>query len=155
MSFWTFSPASAITRSSKRQGGFLNGTTNDCFVPETKCGNSSGICLEAIHNTGELSSRLKYTLAELSAMNFHGIRWRRGEDLMDSFLRKRTEEGFQNRYGGKQNEELFERARKQVQRELALIEKLEARGILPDCLGHHSILPRTENPRAGARFCRE
>jgi hypothetical protein len=27
---------------------------------------------------------------------------------MDSFLRKRTEEGFQNRYGAKRNEELFE-----------------------------------------------
>ena len=47
---------------------------------------------------------------------------------MDSFLRKRTEEGFQNRYGGKQNEELSERARKQVQRELALIEKLKLAG---------------------------
>ncbi|MGA2098789.1 MAG: error-prone DNA polymerase [Candidatus Acidiferrum sp.] len=81
---------------------------------------------EAIHNTGELSSRLKYTLADL------GYEFPRypvaEEETMDSFLRKRTEEGFQNRYGGKQNEELFERARKQVQRELALIEKLKLAG---------------------------
>jgi len=71
---------------------------------------------------------------------------------MDSFLRKRTEEGFQNRYGAKKNEDLFERAKRQVERELTLIEKLRLAGILPDRLGHHSILPRTENPRAGPRF---
>jgi error-prone DNA polymerase len=40
---------------------------------------------------------------------------------MDSFLRKRTEEGFQKRYGAKRNEELFERAQKQVQRESAML----------------------------------
>jgi error-prone DNA polymerase len=80
---------------------------------------------EAIHNTGEVSSRLKYTLAELG-YEFPRYPVAEGE-TMDSFLRKRTEEGFQNRYGGKQ-EELFERARKQVQRELALIEKLKLAG---------------------------
>jgi len=81
---------------------------------------------EAIHNTGELSSRLGYTLAELG-YEFPRYPVAEGE-TMDSFLRKRTEEGFQNRYGGKQNEELFERACKQVQRELALIEKLKLAG---------------------------
>ncbi len=40
---------------------------------------------------------------------------------MDSFLRKRTEEGFQNRYGAKRNEELFERVQEQVQRESAML----------------------------------
>jgi error-prone DNA polymerase len=81
---------------------------------------------EAIHNTGELSSRLGYTLAELG-YEFPRYPVAEGE-TMDSFLRKRTEDGFQNRYGGKQNEELFERARKQVQRELALIAKLKLAG---------------------------
>src|SRR5260370_3882966 len=47
---------------------------------------------------------------------------------MDSFLRKRTEEGFQNRYAVKRDEELFERAKKQVERELHLIEKLKLAG---------------------------
>src|SRR5260370_36991867 len=47
---------------------------------------------------------------------------------MDSFLRKRTEEGFQNRYAVKRDEELFERAKKQVERELVLIEKLKLAG---------------------------
>jgi len=47
---------------------------------------------------------------------------------MDSFLRKRTEEGFQNRYVVKRDDELFERAKRQVQRELGLIEKLHLAG---------------------------
>ena len=81
---------------------------------------------EAIHNTGELSTRLEYTLAELG-YEFPRYPVPEGE-TMDSFLRKRTEEGFQHRYGMKRNEELFERAQKQVQRELALIEKLKLEG---------------------------
>src|SRR5437667_238123 len=47
---------------------------------------------------------------------------------MDSFLRKRTEEGFQNRYGAKRDDDLFERAKRQIERELALIEKLHLAG---------------------------
>jgi error-prone DNA polymerase len=80
----------------------------------------------AIGNTGELSARLEYTLADLG-YEFPRYPVPEGE-TMDSFLRKRTEEGFENRYGAKRNEELFERARKQVQRELALIEKLKLAG---------------------------
>src|SRR5258706_2538828 len=81
---------------------------------------------EAIHNTNELSARLEYTLAELG---YEFPRYPVPEGgTMDSFLRKRTEEGFQNRYAVKRDEELFERAQKQVQRELALIEKLHLAG---------------------------
>jgi error-prone DNA polymerase len=81
---------------------------------------------EAIHNTSELSARLEFTLAELG-YEFPRYPVTEGE-TMDSFLRKRTEEGFQNRYGGKRNEKLFERAQTQVQRELALVEKLKLAG---------------------------
>jgi error-prone DNA polymerase len=81
---------------------------------------------EAIANTSELSARLEYTLADLG-YEFPHYPVPDGE-TMDSFLRKRTEEDFQNRYGAKRNEELFERAQKQVQRELALIEKLKLAG---------------------------
>ena len=81
---------------------------------------------EAIANTGELSARLEYTLADLG-YEFPRYPVPEGE-TMDSFLRKRTEEGFRNRYGAKQNEDLFGRAQKQVQRELALIEKLKLAG---------------------------
>jgi error-prone DNA polymerase len=65
---------------------------------------------EATGNTGELSARLEYTLVDLGC-EFPRYPVTEGE-TMDSFLRKRTEEGFQNRYGAKRNEELFERAQK-------------------------------------------
>jgi len=81
---------------------------------------------QAIHNTGELSARLEYTLDKLG-YEFPRYLVPEGE-TMDSFLRKRTEEGFQNRYGTKKNEDLFERAKRQVERELALIEKLHLAG---------------------------
>jgi error-prone DNA polymerase len=81
---------------------------------------------EAIHNTGELSTRLGYTLADLG-YEFPRYPVPEGE-TMDSFLRKRTEEGFQNRYALKRDEGLFDRAKRQVQRELALIEKLRLAG---------------------------
>src|SRR3989440_590600 len=81
---------------------------------------------QAIHNTGELSARLEYTLADLG-YEFPPYPVPEGE-TMDSFLRRRTEEGFQNRYGGKRDDDLFERAKRQVERELALIEKLKLAG---------------------------
>jgi error-prone DNA polymerase len=81
---------------------------------------------EAVGNTGELSERLEFTLANL------GYEFPRypvpGGETMDSFLRKRTEEGFRDRYAAKRDEALYERAERQVQRELALIEKLQLAG---------------------------
>src|SRR2546427_4132529 len=81
---------------------------------------------QAIHNTGDLSARLEYTLADLG-YEFPRYPVPEGE-TMDSFLRKRTEEGFENRYGAKRDDDLFERAKRQVERELALIEKLHLAG---------------------------
>src|SRR5690242_18187967 len=81
---------------------------------------------EAIQNTSELSARLQYTLADLG-YEFPRYPVPEGE-TMDSFLRKRTEEGFQNQYGAKRDDDLFERAKRQVERELALIEKLHLAG---------------------------
>ena len=45
-------------------------------------------------------------------------------ETMDSFLRKRVEEGVVHRYGPKRDRDLLERAKKQVEHELALIAKL-------------------------------
>ncbi len=56
-------------------------------------------------------------------------------ETMDSFLRKRTEEGVQRRYGPKNDPDLLVRAKKQVAHELALIAKLGC-GLLPHRLGH-------------------
>jgi len=81
---------------------------------------------QAIGNTEELSARLEYTLADLG-YEFPPYPVPGGE-TMDSFLRKRTTEGFQNRYAPKNDKNLYERAERQVQRELALIEKLKLAG---------------------------
>ena len=72
---------------------------------------------EAIANTRAISERLEFTLADL------GYRFPRypvpeGETQM-SFLRQRTDEGARRRY-----QPYYERAQRQIERELALIEKL-------------------------------
>ena len=76
---------------------------------------------EAIANSRAISERLQFTLADL------GYRFPRypvpeGETQM-SFLRKRTDEGARRHY-----QPYHERARRQIERELALIEKLALPG---------------------------
>jgi error-prone DNA polymerase len=80
---------------------------------------------EAIANTEELSSRLKFTLNDLG-YEFPRYPVPEGE-TMNSFLRKRTEEGFQLHYG-RAKADMRKRARRQIERELALIEKLSLAG---------------------------
>jgi error-prone DNA polymerase len=76
----------------------------------------------AIANTVDLSSRLKFELNDLG-YEFPRYPVPDGE-TMDSFLRKRTEEGIQQRYGPKNNPALMERAKTQVEHELGLIARL-------------------------------
>jgi error-prone DNA polymerase len=76
---------------------------------------------EAIANTVELSSRLEFTLENLG-YEFPLYPVPEGE-TMDSFLRKRTWEGARCRY-----RPVSERVRKQLDKELALIEKLKLAG---------------------------
>jgi error-prone DNA polymerase len=78
---------------------------------------------EALANTVELSSRLEFTLEALG-YEFPQYPVPEGETMM-SFLRDRTREGFQQRYG---HSDLKSRAQSQVERELALIEKLKLAG---------------------------
>jgi error-prone DNA polymerase len=80
---------------------------------------------EAIANTGELSDRLKFTLEDLG-YEFPHYPVPEGETMM-SFLCERVRTGVGKRYGQKQAE-LQERARSQVDRELALIERLNLPG---------------------------
>jgi error-prone DNA polymerase len=79
----------------------------------------------AIENTVELSSRLKFELSDLG-YEFPRYPVPDGE-TMGSFLRKRVAEGVQRRYGPGRRD-LLERARKQVEHELALITKLGFEG---------------------------
>jgi error-prone DNA polymerase len=76
----------------------------------------------AIANTADLSTRLVFELSDLG-YEFPLYPVPDGE-TMDSFLRKRTEEGVQRRYGPKNDKRLLERAKRQVEHELALISKL-------------------------------
>jgi error-prone DNA polymerase len=80
---------------------------------------------DAIANTVELSSRLEFTLNDLG-YEFPRYPVPDGETMM-SFLRERTREGMQSRYG-RADAELKKRARRQIERELNLIEHLKLAG---------------------------
>jgi error-prone DNA polymerase len=76
---------------------------------------------EAIANTRELSSRLKFTLKDLG---YTFPQYPVGDnETMASFLRRRTEEGARKRFLP-----YDEKSRRQIERELALIEKLGLEG---------------------------
>jgi error-prone DNA polymerase len=81
---------------------------------------------EATANTLELSSRLKFTLNDL------GYQFPRypvpNDETMNSFLRARTMEGARDRYLRPGQSELWQRAQRQIERELKLIEHLELPG---------------------------
>jgi error-prone DNA polymerase len=80
---------------------------------------------EALANTLELSSRLEFTLNDLG-YQFPIYPVPQGE-TMNSFLRDRAWEGFRERYG-RAAAGMQTRARRQIDRELALIEKLKLAG---------------------------
>ncbi len=77
---------------------------------------------EAIENTLLVSQRLRFELNDLG-YEFPRFDTPTGEP-MDIFLRKRIAEGIENRYKPKRDPALHERAKKQAEHELALIEKL-------------------------------
>jgi len=76
----------------------------------------------AVEDTIDLSSRLEFALSDLG-YEFPRYPVPDGE-TMDSFLRKRVAEGVERRYGPKNDRDLLQRAKKQVEHELALIAKL-------------------------------
>ena len=80
---------------------------------------------EAIANTVELSSRLEFTMRDLG-YEFPKYPVPPGA-TMTSFLRQRTYEGAQLRYG-RNGSLTFAQAQKQIEHELALIEKLKLEG---------------------------
>ena len=80
---------------------------------------------EAIANTRELSARLEFTLNDLG-YEFPRYPVPEGE-TMNSFLRERAWEGFRARYG-RSSHDMQIKARRQIEKELALIEKLKLAG---------------------------
>src|SRR5882757_1630486 len=111
---------------------------------------------EAIHNTFELSSRLEFTLNDLG-YEFPRYPVPEGE-TMDSFLRERAWEGFRERYG-RASPDMQARARRQIERELALIEKLNLAGyflIVWDLVrfcGEQNILVQGRGSAANSAVC--
>ncbi|MGO9517312.1 MAG: DNA polymerase III subunit alpha, partial [Candidatus Korobacteraceae bacterium] len=81
---------------------------------------------EATANTLELSSRLNFTLNDLG-YQFPRYLVPEGE-TMNSFLRARTMEGARDRYLRRGQSDLWQRAQRQIERELALIEHLDLAG---------------------------
>jgi error-prone DNA polymerase len=81
---------------------------------------------EAIANTRELSDRLQFQMTGLG-YEFPAYPVPDGQ-TMDSFLRKRVDEGMRHRYLPKNEPALYEKAKRQAERELRLIEKLGLAG---------------------------
>jgi error-prone DNA polymerase len=107
---------------------------------------------EAIANTVELSNRLQFTLADLG-YEFPKYNVPFGE-TMNSFLRKRVDEGARIRY-----RPYHDKARRQIERELALIEKLDLAGyflivwdIVQFCCSH-GILVQGRGSAANSAVC--
>ena len=112
---------------------------------------------EAIANTSELSSRLEFTLKDLG-YEFPRFPVPPGE-TMTSFLRQRIYEGARLRYHGRNGSPTFERAQKQIEHELRLIEKLKLEGyflivwdIIEFCKGN-GILVQGRGSAANSAVC--
>ena len=112
---------------------------------------------EATANTVELSSRLQFTLNDLG-YKFPSYPVPGGE-TMSSFLQARTLEGARERYQRPGQSELWQRARRQIERELKLIEHLELEGyflIVWDIVRHcreHGILVQGRGSAANSAVC--
>jgi error-prone DNA polymerase len=111
----------------------------------------------AIESTIDLSSRLQFELSDLG-YEFPPYPVPEGE-TMDSFLRKRVVEGVQRRYGQQNDRQLIERAKKQVEHELALIARLGFAGYflivwdIIDYCKHNDILIQGRGSAANSAVC--
>ena len=77
---------------------------------------------EAIANTRIVSDRLEFKLNDLGyKFPYYPVP---ENEIMDSFLAKRVDEGVRKRYGSPDKQHLLDKARAQIQHELALIKKL-------------------------------
>ena len=112
---------------------------------------------EATANTVELSSRLAFTLNDLG-YEFPHYPVDAGE-TMDTLLRARTMEGARDRYSRPGQGELWQRAQRQIERELVLIERLKLAGyflIVWDIVRHcrdNGILVQGRGSAANSAVC--
>ncbi len=112
---------------------------------------------EATANTVELSSRFEFTLNELG-YEFPRYPVAPGE-TMDTVLRERTMIGARDRYVRSGQSELWQRAKRQIERELVLIERLKLAGyflIVWDIVKHcreQGILVQGRGSAANSAVC--
>jgi error-prone DNA polymerase len=113
--------------------------------------------VSAIESSVELSSRLRF---ELTDLGYQFPRYPVSEsETMDSFLQKRVEEGLVRRYNPKRDPDLFKRAQKQIEHELALIAELGFAGyflIVWDIVQYckkHDILIQGRGSAANSAVC--
>src|ERR1700691_1325085 len=112
---------------------------------------------QSIANTAALSERLEFELHDLG-YEFPRYPVPDGE-TMDSFLRQRVAEGVLKRYGAKRNRKLLEKVDKQVEHELALIQKLGFAGYflivwdLVDFCKRNDILVQGRGSAANSAVC--
>ena len=123
--FATHSPPSAITARCRPPDDLLARNSERHLKSPQEMQQLFADLPEAIANTLELSSRLEFTLNDLG-YEFPRYPVPEGE-TMNSFLRERAWEGFRQRYG-RASPDVQTRARRQIERELALIEKLKLAG---------------------------
>jgi error-prone DNA polymerase len=111
---------------------------------------------KAVANTLDLSSRLEFTLNDLG-YEFPRYPVPEGETML-SFLRERTWEGWRSRYG-QADADLKKRARRQIERELNLIEHLKLAGYflivwdLVDFCRRENILVQGRGSAANSAVC--
>ncbi len=112
---------------------------------------------EAIAASGELSDRLTFQMKDMG-YEFPRYPVPEGEN-MDSFLRKRTFEGVARRYGANASAKLRGKAGKQVDKELALIAKLDLAGYflivwdIVEFCRRHGILVQGRGSAANSAVC--
>ena len=112
---------------------------------------------EAVANTLHLADRLEFALDDAG---YEFPTYDVGDhDTMDSFLRKRVFEGVETRYAAKRDQDLYERAKIQVERELKLIARLKFSGyflivwdIIQFCL-RNDILVQGRGSAANSAVC--
>ena len=119
--FWMSSPASRTNASWRQEDAFSAKTLSDTSARRSSMAQIFADVPEALSNTVELSSRLKFTLKDLG-YKFPNYPVPAGE-TMDSFLYARTWEGARNRY-----QPITDKVRSQLDRELKLIAQLGLAG---------------------------
>jgi error-prone DNA polymerase len=112
---------------------------------------------QAIANTVSLSERLEF---ELNDLGYEFPRYPVSDgETMDTFLRQQVQAGVLKRYGSKQNRSLLVKAKKQVDHELTLIQKLGFAGyflIVWDLVNYckrHDILIQGRGSAANSAVC--